>query len=225
MKYNINKILKSGEFMMKSIAKYEELQQYLNGKKVLLFDLDGTIANTEPYHWKTYNLLLKKYNVELKDNNIIKYIGNEEFFIYEMIKKDLGIEFDNHDFLKKRLETYMELIIKENLRPYEIIEQVIKEHDSDKYILSSQRKNVITQLLKKWDLINNFKEIFSVPDSKVTKQEVISNPDMFNVSNNDVVLFEDCSKYLKIASENNILAVGVKNKYLPVENCDLLIEV
>ena len=211
--------------MMKSIAKYEELQQYLNGKKVLLFDLDGTIANTEPYHWKTYNLLLKKYNVELKDNNIIKYIGNEEFFIYEMIKNDFGIEFDNHDFLKKRLETYMELIIKENLRPYEIIEQVIKEHDSDKYILSSQRKNVITHLLKKWDLINNFKEIFSVPDSKITKQEVISNPDMFNVSSNDVVLFEDCSKYLKIASENNILAVGVKNKYLPVENCDLLIKV
>ena len=210
---------------MQKITKYNELQPYLNGKKVLLFDLDGTIANTEPYHWKTYNLLLKDFDVELKENNISKYIGNEEFSIYEMIKSDFNIQFDNQKFLKKRLEAYMELISKEHLRPYKIIEQVIKEHNSDKYILSSQRRNIIIKLLKKWDLINDFKGIYSVPDNQITKKGVINNIEIFNIKNSEAVLFEDCSKYLKAASDNNILSVGVKNQFTPVENCDLIIEV
>ena len=210
---------------MKNINKYQELKPYLENKKILLFDLDGTIANTEPYHWKTYNLLLKDFNVELKKENIVKYIGHEEFSIYELIKKDFGIEFDNQRFLKTRLNAYMELISKENLRPYKIIEQIICEHNSDKYILSSQRENIIRELLKKWGLLDNFKGIYSVPDSKVTKKEVINSPERFNVSNNKVVLFEDCDKYLKYAKENDILSVGVKNKYTTIENCNILIEV
>lgn len=58
---------------------YNNLNFLFNNKKIMIFDLDGTIADTETFHWKAYNQLLKnKFNIELSMDNISKYIGNAE---------------------------------------------------------------------------------------------------------------------------------------------------
>lgn len=76
-----------------------------NNKKIMIFDLDGTIADTETFHWKAYNQLLKnKFNIELSMDNISRYIGNAEINIYSMIKKDYNIDFDDQEFLNERLK-------------------------------------------------------------------------------------------------------------------------
>ncbi len=42
-------------------------KRFLSGKKAVLFDLDGTIADTKPYYMKAYANVLKPYDLEWVD--------------------------------------------------------------------------------------------------------------------------------------------------------------
>ena len=211
---------------MKKIATNNELTKYLIDKEVLIFDFDGTIADTETLHWSAYNELLKSYGVKLTNFYISKYIGNDEKSIYKMIKEDFNIEFNEDAFLKARLDIYMQLVNDNNLKPYPIIENIILNHSSKKYVLSSQKKHIIVSLLQRWGIYGQFKYIFSVADDNISKHDVLSSiKNIFNTDNCRAVLFEDSNKYLKMAIENDVFAIGVENKFNNVTNCDILIEV
>jgi beta-phosphoglucomutase len=43
--------------------------------KGIIFDLDGTLINSIPYHYKAFKLLLKDYNIKIKPKEIEKLMG------------------------------------------------------------------------------------------------------------------------------------------------------
>lgn len=60
----------------------------INQSKVVVFDFDNTMASTEKYAWKSYEYVLKEYNIELTDSHIKKYIGNPDDLIISEMEKD-----------------------------------------------------------------------------------------------------------------------------------------
>ena len=94
-------------------------------KLIHVFDFDGTIANTEPLHWKTHQQLLSDYGVTLTEQHI--------------------------------------------------------------YILSSQAKFVIEQLLTEWNLLQYFKSIISLEDSNESKLDIIRTIE----KKENIIWFED----------------------------------
>lgn len=142
-------------------------------KLIHVFDFDGTIANTEPLHWKARQQLLSDYGVTLTGQHIQNYMGKNDFQIFSAMEKDFNINLGNKKELKeKRLKLFLDLVHKTNLKPFPNIVADIKEN-KENYILTCQAKFVVEQLLSEWDLLDYFKSIISLEDSNKSKLDVI----------------------------------------------------
>lgn len=192
-----------------------QLISQLQNKSGLIFDFDGTIANTEEYHWMAYNQCLQKYKVTLDNNDISRYIGKTESNIYNLIKKDFSIDFDDSAFMKERLQTFFELIRTTGLKPYKYMYSIMDNVPEAKYfILSSQKIEVLQVLLDMWKLAIFKNSIISIANSGITKDSVLQEAEKnFGISINNLAIFEDSSNILSKAQQLGLLAIGVVNKF------------
>jgi len=191
-----------------------ELDTLLKSKKMWLFDFDGTIANTEPLQLKAYNECLKDLNVFLTDDDFARYVGKQELQIYKLIKSDFNIIFDDNRFLSERTDAYLRLVKTENLTPYPYFMELLKNKDVQFNILTSNRLNVINSILDTWDMRNSFNQVISAATNGIDKSDVINDIDgYFGFKSDEIAIFEDANTYLRVAQQNNILAIGIQNTY------------
>lgn len=152
-----------------------------------VFDFDGTIANTEPLHWKTHQQLLSSHGVTLTEQHIQNYMGKNDFQIFSVMEKDFDINLgDKKELKEKRLKLFLDLVHKVNLKPFPNIVADIKEN-KENHILTCQAKFVVEQLLSEWDLLDYFKSIISLEDSNKSKLDVIRSIE----KRENIIWFED----------------------------------
>lgn len=215
----------------KSIINIEE---YLEGKKYIVFDLDGTIANTEDIHFKSYQRILEEYGIKFVFEDFKAYIGNNERKIWGMMSETFGLSYDIEEMVLLRTKIVLELFIEEDLQPFDYFYSLLEKYKNiEKVILSSQIPLVINFLLDKWGIKDIFTEekIISVSNSTYKKGYVLANlSELYPCVKADyvpeeVVLFEDSDKTLKIAKDFNISTIGIEHKfnYHKLENCDYII--
>jgi dTDP-glucose pyrophosphorylase len=62
-----------------SLGTPEEVETFLQNTYVFLFDLDGTLVNTDMVYYNIWKQILKKYNIDLTEDIFQKYIhGNSD---------------------------------------------------------------------------------------------------------------------------------------------------
>ena len=181
-----------------------------------LFDLDGTLADTERYHWFAYNELLKKQNLSLKKTDMCRYIGNPEREIYKKIREEYSANIDDETFLNERLDTFKELIKRTCLKPYLFISELLDAFKShrDMYIVSSQRPEIIEFVLEELNLDSYFEKanIFSCHDNRFSKKDIYRDPDKFFKKNyKSIVLFEDSDEFLALGKYYGFSTVGIEH--------------
>jgi phosphoglycolate phosphatase len=78
--------------------------------KAVLFDLDGTLIDSIPFHKKSFQLLFAKFGQELPEREIRKYIrwSTEEIYRKLHVWKRLGLDIEK--FLELRRVVYYSLI-------------------------------------------------------------------------------------------------------------------
>lgn len=211
------------EYIRFAQEKYEsakDIRFLLNNKKGFIFDLDGTIADTETLHWEAYNVLLAEYGVHLSNEHIRKYIGNNESRIYQMIKQDFSIDFNEEDFIERRIEAYLDLVSKKNLRPFPFIYEILESTDARCAIVTSQIPLVVNKLISLWGLDKYFpaSRRFCCHDGKYTKKEIYKNISSYlgfehTLSPNEVVLFEDSLHYITEGQRQGFTVIGVEHQF------------
>lgn len=208
----------------------KDISFILDNKKVFIFDLDGTIADTETLHWEAYASVLKQYGIKLSPEHIKKYIGHAETVIYRMIKEDFHIEFDDSEFMEKRISRYLSLVKETNLRPFEFIYEIFESHHATNVLVTSQIPSIVNDLLQLWGLTKYFvpDHIYCCHDGKYKKNEIYKNISRYsgiNVKPSEVVLFEDAMHYIKIAQQLGITTIGIEHRYNrgSLINCDAIL--
>ena len=210
-----------------------KIDELIRNKEIFIFDFDGTIADTEPLHWKAYNELLNNFNITLLEKDIQRYIGHSELQIYSMIKNDFSITFDEEEFLEKRLSIYLNLVEKENIQPYKFISEILDRYKENCiYVLvTSQMPNIIERLLSLWKI-----DSFFMPDyrffcnnGKVKKDDIYKDIKkyikMSKINYKDIVVFEDTEYYLSQARKLGISTIGIEHQYNvgKLKSCDLIL--
>ena len=78
--------------------------------KAVLFDLDGTLIDSIPFHKRSFQLLFKKFGKSLPEKAIRNYIrwSTEEIFHRLKVEEKLGMNLES--FLEVRREIYYDLI-------------------------------------------------------------------------------------------------------------------
>lgn len=212
-------------------SKIDDAIPLIKDKKVFIFDLDGTIADTESLHWIAYDRLLQKYGVKLDKEHINSYIGHAETAIYKMIKNDFDINFDDAQFLSERIAIYKQLVLDTNLQTFKIITDLLPLlKDKVLLLVTSQLPSVVKFLLEKWKLSDYFlpERIFCCHDgiyNKATIYKNISEYANLHITDKDVVLLEDSEHYLSEGMKNHFTTLGIEHKYNKdkLKSCDIIL--
>lgn len=90
----------------------------------LLFDLDGTLIDSEYIQWKSYNKALKEYNINLSFENFIRICHNGNIKSYLIEKCNLSL----HDYnaLKSKKNLFMQENCKKELKLIEGVDKLLK---------------------------------------------------------------------------------------------------
>ena len=203
----------------------------LKDKKLFIFDLDGTVTDTEPLHRLSYDRALKKLcpGQTMEEEDFLKnYVGSSETVIYKRMKQLRGIDFDDGEFFKTRIEMLFEIVREKGLETAPFYKQLSKEFPGAKFIaLTSQRPSVLEEFRKSVDY-GRIEKFISVADKPYGKKEVLKNTEKYlGFPPEECVIFEDYNETLRAARQNGVCAVGVKhtlNNLLP-SDCDELIDI
>lgn len=207
------------------------LKDLLQDKKLFIFDLDGTVTDTEPLHRISYDRALRELcpgQTMEKEDFLKNYVGSSETVIYERMKGLRGIDFDDGEFFSVRIDKLFEAVAEFGLDTAPFYKQLSEIFADREFIaLTSQRTEVLDRFRKVVDY-GKIEKFISVADKPYGKKEVLCDTENYlGYKACECVIFEDFNRTLRIAKENGILAIGVSHELnaLTCDDCDLLIDI
>lgn len=145
--------------------------------KAIIFDLDGTLVDSEPNYYESDKKLLGEYGIELTEEMGIKYIGIGCQDMMADIKANFNIDDSLESLLAKKNQYYID-IAKDNTIVFpEMLTflQLLKENNFPMAIASGSSLEVIEMITA----ITNIKPYFDVALSAEEVKRGKPAPDIF----------------------------------------------
>lgn len=133
--------------------------------KSILFDLDGTILNSEPIHMRAVSKLLKQEHIEINSEQLDRdYHGIDDTAIYSDLKKKYPtFTMNQNQFLEKKNflyvdelealeDTKLESLITPGFRGF--LGKIKKSHRVG--VVSASEKDVVISTLKRLKILQDF---------------------------------------------------------------------
>ena len=194
-----------------------KISEKIRNTKFLIFDFDGTIANTSPIHEKAFKEVLKNYKIVIKYEEIA---GQSTRNAFTHILKKNNLNFSStkvEELIQKKQDLVREnLFSNEEFKPLPYVKEFIQKYHH-KYcmgIASSGSRKTIEIALKRLGLYDFFKIILCAEDVVESKP----SPEMFlkiislgNFTKNECLIFEDSKNGLKASKAAKIPFIDVTN--------------
>jgi beta-phosphoglucomutase len=202
----------------------------------LIFDLDGTLVLTEPYHCQAFTQVLKPFGIDYNYAlHTGSYTGNGDTEILTTELKKANMSLRNLDELRSQKQAIYQKLVERNGVPIvtgatEFLEKA-KNARISLAIASSTVKHNAQLILEKTQLLPYF-------DLVITRESVIRTkpyPDIFlataealEVSPSRAVVFEDAPRGIEAAQRGDFATVALlttsTKEALNKKGADLLIE-
>lgn len=78
--------------------------------KGLVFDCDGTLANTMPLHWRAWSLITQRHNLHFPEDRFYSLGGVPSRDILKMLAEEQGRSFDHIAVAHEKEEAYLPLM-------------------------------------------------------------------------------------------------------------------
>ena len=197
----------------------------LKNKKLLIFDLDGTLIDSVPDLAQALNFTLKKLNRDLFDENIIrKWVGNGATIL---VKRGLSRSVDiiddlDNELFEKALNIFLENYsnnLCNNTKMYSNVKSTLKELKQRGYILSIvtnkpyQFVKPILNSLKIKDLFEYYIGADSLDVKKPRPKPLLHVCDKFSIDITNTVMIGDSKNDILAGISANIDTIGVTYGY------------
>ena len=193
--------------------------------KGIIFDMDGTIVDSLPYHYEAWKIFFNENKVENFSEKLNEYKGGGTL---DLMRTVYGNQYSKKE-LKKMSEDKEKIfrkIYKGEIKQILGFKKFLDELKS-KDIMVGLASNAIR---KNVSMIINELEIYDYFDSIICGDEVNNgkpNPEMFNesidrfnINKNDCLIFEDSLEGIKGAINSGIKAIGVTSG----SSCEFLMD-
>lgn len=185
-----------------------------NSKKIIIFDFDGVILNSNYVKTKTFYNLFKSYGKKIANKAVkyhLDYMGvprQKKFkYIYKnFLKKKINkniLENLNLEFRKKSLKKIYKLNISKYLNNF--IKKYYKKYKF--FISTGAPRNEIVDLLKKKKIFKKFKKIYGPPAKKYQHINLIKKS-----NKGDIIFIGDSLEDYRAAKKSRIKFILKKHK-------------
>ncbi len=206
---------------------------WLQNIQAVILDMDGVLVDTEPIHMKAFEIFLKRYNIETKQDYLISMIGLSIENNFEMILKDYP-HFNVHNIqalIDERNNLYIDLLKETALEPISGITDLIDYCHCNNIKIglasSSDRIQIDTILesinnnpncnLNISDAFNTIVSGDSVDQKKPAPDIYLKAIENLNIPADMTIAIEDSQAGILSAKAAGITCLALKNPYFDVE--------
>src|SRR5947209_16128668 len=143
--------------------------------KGLIFDCDGTLANTMPLHWRAWQVIITRHKLQLPEQRFYELGGVPSRDILKMLGQEQGIAIDHLAVAREKEEEYLPLVAQ--VEPINVVVAIVRENYGKipMAVASGGTRKIIELVLGHLGIRNFFDALVTSED--VTQQKPA--PDIF----------------------------------------------
>jgi len=185
----------------------------LNRIQALIFDCDGTLADTMPLHWRAWQIIAARHRLHLPEERFYALGGVPSREIVKMLSVEQGLQLDHLAVAREKEAEYLPLIAQ--VEPINAVVGVARANFGKlpMAVASGGERYVVERTLLTIGIHDMFDAIVSADDVEHGKP----SPDIFlesarrlNVEPEHCLVFEDADLGLQAASRANMRAIDVR---------------
>lgn len=185
--------------------------------KAVIFDMDGVLVDSQPYHFKADIETMSEYGVVKDQKFYEKFAGTLTSDRMRILKDLFKLDIPVEEMVKKREDMILEIMAREDIKPVSGIPEFlksIKNRGLKTAVASSSGYDLIGLILSRLGISEYFDSITSGNDVKRGKPD----PDVFllaaeriGVNPRDCFVVEDSENGVKAAKSAGMKALGYIN--------------
>ncbi len=181
--------------------------------KALIFDCDGTLADTLPVHFQTWSTSLQAVGADISRDWYYKYCGTSAEEMLQILKTLFGYQFDSESVIAERQRHYQSLI--NTVKEVQAVAEIVRTHyrKIPMAVASGGERVVLEATLNNIKLRDFFDVVVSIDDVEKGKPE----PDIFllasqrlGVAPQDCIVYEDSDGGLEAARRAGMRSIDVR---------------
>src|SRR3954467_11544704 len=143
--------------------------------KGIIFDCDGTLADTMPLHWRAWQVITARHRIHLPEERFYSLGGVPSRDILKMLSLEQGVPIDHLAVAREKETEYLPLIAQ--VEPINTVVGVARAHFGKipLAVASGGTRSIIEQVLQHLGIRNLFNAIVTSEDVKNQKPA----PDIF----------------------------------------------
>ena len=143
--------------------------------KGIIFDCDGTLADTMPLHWRAWRAITQRHQLHFPEERFYALGGVPTRDILKMLSQEQGVSIDPVAVAREKENEYLPLL--HQVEPVNMVVGVAREHYGKipMAVASGGTKKIISQVLEHLGILELFVAIVTSED--VTRQKPA--PDIF----------------------------------------------
>jgi beta-phosphoglucomutase family hydrolase len=185
--------------------------------KALIFDVDGTLADSMPVHKETWELLGNKYGFQYTQEELESYAGRSGQEIVEIINEKNGLQLDPDKVAHEKEEAFLENL--DRVKPIAPVVKVLEDYYGVLPIAAGTGgfRSVATEILKSvgvWDKIDTLVGSDDVIHHKPAPDTFLKCAEELGVEPEDCLVFEDADLGFRAARNARMHLIDVRPYYM-----------
>ena len=186
--------------------------------KAVIFDMDGVIIDSEPFHWEVNKKIFKMLGIRVSKNDYKKYIGTSNTNMWTDLKSQYNLPQSLQKLVEMQGSGNVDFLRENKFGPIGGIAELLsdlKKDSIDIALASSSPSVAISIVLNKFHFKNHFSVVVSGENFKKSKPApdiFLKTAELLHVSPAQCVVIEDSTHGIAAAKAARMKAIGFANK-------------